>query len=295
MRERTHDSPDGGSSHEVGAAVSALYDLTHVLRRECPWDRDQTAATIVPHTIEETYEVADVVRALQTGETEDLHELEDELGDLLFQVCFLAMWCEERDGTIDLASVARAIHAKLVRRHPHVFGDAAATSADEVRGTWEQIKQTHERTGDRGLFDGVARAMPAVLRSRKLQQRAADVGFDFTDALQAVDKVQEELDELREAVEAAHKRGSLPIGESMPPDAHVEHEVGDLLTAVVNVARMTRTDPELSLAAASDRFVARVTGAIALARAEGYDWSAVDLEAQERYYQRAKASGQGGH
>lgn len=296
--------PDGGS--DLGAAVSALYDLTLQLREQCPWDRAQTAGTIVPHTLEEAYEVADAVRALEraeagtagtAGEAAAADEaplgvdaarsaVEDELGDLLFQVCFLAMLCAEQDPSIGLASVARAIHAKLVRRHPHVFGDAVAGDADAVRGAWEQVKRDGE--GRDELFGGIPAAMPAVSQARKLQSRAAGIGFDFPNLDEALAKLQEEVAELREAIADAAARGTLPRGEQAPADAHVEWEVGDVLFAAVNVARLTRSDPELALSGTSRRFRGRVERATELAAQSGEQFSSLDQPRQEHWYQLAR-------
>ena len=280
---------NGGSGIDVGAAVARLYDLTHHLRRECPWDIAQTAGTIVPHTLEETYEVVDVVRALERGDSGVTDaDLEDELGDLLFQVSFLAMWLEERDSSVDLGTVATRIHEKLVRRHPHVFGKAAALStADEVRGTWEQVKREREQ---RSLFEGIPRAMPALGRARKIQSRVAGVGFEFNDALHALEALESEVHELRVELERAQGEGRLPVGETAPPDARVESELGDVFVSAVNVARMTRVDPELATSDAIDRFRARLDTAIEMAKTEGQDWTKLGLDDQEAWYQSAKAS-----
>jgi ATP diphosphatase len=286
------DVADGGSDHP-GAAVAALYELTHLLRRECPWDQAQTAGTIVPHTLEEAYEVADVVAHVEHALAEDpaatscLRDLEDELGDLLFQVCFLAMWCEELDASINLDSVAAAIHRKLIRRHPHVFGvHDAASDADDVRGRWEAVKRDREQ---RGLFEGIPAAMPAVGQARKMQQRAGSVGFDFGSAGAALSKVAEELDELTQAIESVSSSRVVSASEQLPPDPHIESEVGDLLFAVVNVARLARVDPELALRGANSRFRSRVTGAVERAAAAGYDFASLELSQQEAWYQRSKA------
>src|SRR5256712_9900606 len=154
------------------SALTDLQRLTERLRRECPWDREQTARTIVPHTVEEAYEVADAALA------GDDAKLLDELGDLLFQVYFLALLLEER-GEGDLAQVARAVHAKLVRRHPHVFGDADARTAGRVRERWEQIKTEEE--GRKGIFHDVPEGLPALLYARKVQRRAAAIEFEYPD------------------------------------------------------------------------------------------------------------------
>src|ERR671931_2713397 len=153
-------------------ALLELQGLTERLRRDCPWDREQTARTIVPHTVEEAYEVADAAMA------PDDAKLADELGDLLFQVYFLALLLQEKGGG-DLEAVARAVHEKLVRRHPHVFGDAEARTAGRVRERWEEIKTEEE--GRTGVFHHVSEGLPALLHARKLQQRAAAVNFEYAD------------------------------------------------------------------------------------------------------------------
>lgn len=287
------DSMDGGT--DLGTAVRALWQLTLQLRRECPWDRAQTAATIAPYTIEETYEVVDAVvdaeAAVASGDRRQTHSslasLEDELGDLLFQVMFLAMWCNEHDSTIDVGTVAQRIHAKLVRRHPHVFGDAGElASANEVRGAWEQIKRTSE--GRDQLFDGIPRSMPALNRARKVQRRAASVGFDFARAEAALDKLEEEVGELRSAITEARIRASMADDEGTPADPDVASECGDVLFAAVNVARLGHVDPESALGATTQKFVQRVSGAVDFAQADGVDFGVLDLAQQESYYQRAK-------
>ena len=175
----------------LAQALLDLNELTRRLRQDCPWDREQTAVTIVPHTVEEAYEVAD---AAIGG---DPAKLADELGDLLFQVTFLALLLEER-GEGDLASVARAAHDKLVRRHPHVFGDGDARTPARVRQRWEQIKT--EQEGRDGVFHDVPEALPALLQARKVQRRAATVGYDWPDLAGPLAKVHEELSELESAV-----------------------------------------------------------------------------------------------
>ena len=168
----------------LGEALLDLQRLTERLRRDCPWDREQTAATIVPHTVEEAYEVADAALA---GADE---KLVDELGDLLFQVYFLALLLAER-GQGDLESVARGVHAKLVQRHPHVFGDVEAETAGRVRENWETIKR--EQEGREGVFHHVPENLPALLLARKVQRRAAAVGFEYPDAAGALADLEDEL------------------------------------------------------------------------------------------------------
>jgi len=251
-----------------------LHELTKRLRRDCPWDRVQTARTIAPHTVEEAYEVAD---AAYVG---DSAKLLDELGDLLFQTYFLAQLLEEQ-GAGDLEAVARAVHAKLVRRHPHVFGDAEADSAGRVRERWEAIKT--EQEGRLGVFHDVPEALPGLLYARKVQRRAAAVGFDWPDLDGPLAKVREELAELE--VELARTRRPAPETEA---DSQVFAELGDLLFTVVNLARIVNVDPELALRATSKRFVDRVELAERLAREDGETWAELDLDAQETWYVRAK-------
>ena len=178
-------------------ALLELQRLTERLRRDCPWDREQTARSIVPHTVEEAYEVADAALA---GDDE---KLLDELGDLLFQVYFLALLLEERDKG-DLATAARLIHEKLVRRHPHVFGDVDADTPGRVKENWDRIKR--EQEGREGVFHHVPEALPALLYARKLQQRAKAVGFEYPDVGGAVADLDDELHELKSDLDSPERR-----------------------------------------------------------------------------------------
>jgi MazG family protein len=258
----------------LSEALLDLQELTRRLRRECPWDREQTASTIVPHTIEEAYEVADAVQSA------DEAKLRDELGDLLFQVYFLSLLLEEK-GEGDLESVARGAHEKLVRRHPHVFGDAEARTADRVRERWEQIKT--EQEGREGTFHQLPAALPALTYARKAGRRAATVGFDYPDAEGAFGDLTDEIDELRAAVGEA----DAPAPET-EPDARVFAEVGDVLYATVNLARHLNVDPELALRATVRRFVERVEEAERMAAADGTVFAELPLAEQDRYFDRAK-------
>ncbi len=260
----------------LGEALEELQELTERLRRDCPWDREQTARTIVPHTVEEAYEVADAAAS------RDDAKLADELGDLLFQVYFLALLLQEQ-GHTDLEAIARDVHAKLVRRHPHVFGDADARTAGRVRERWEQIKT--EQEGRSGIFHDVPESLPALLYARKVQRRAATVNFEYPDAAGALADLDDEVRELKEALEEA--------GEPAPetePDPHVFEELGDILFAAVNVARRLNVDPELALRAMTRRFVDRVERAEAFAAEEGKVFADLRLEEQDRYFDRAKVA-----
>jgi XTP/dITP diphosphohydrolase/tetrapyrrole methylase family protein/MazG family protein/ATP diphosphatase len=258
----------------LAEALVDLQELTRQLRRECPWDREQTAVTIVPHTVEEAYEVADAALA---GDPEGLH---GELGDLLFQVYFLSLLLEEQ-GRGDLESVALEAHEKLVRRHPHVFGDADARTPGRVRERWEALKR--EQEGREGIFHDVPGSLPALLHARKSQRRAAAAGYDWPDLAGPLAKIQEELAELEHEV----ARAGAPAPET-EPDSAVFHELGDVLFTVVNAARKLNVDPELALRATTRRFAERVDAAAELAESDGIDWRRLDLEAQDAYYERAK-------
>lgn len=222
----------------------------------CPWDIEQTFATIAPYTIEEAYEVAD---AIERG---DLHALKEELGDLLFQVVFHARMAEE-DGQFDFEAVADAISDKMLRRHPHVFGDAE-------KPDWEGLKAA-ERQGkeDASALAGVALGMPALLRAEKLQKRAARTGFDWPDPSGAKAKIFEEVQEVEDAETA---------------DA-LEDEFGDLLFAVVNWARKQGVDPEAALRRANAKFESRFRAMEAVAGAE---FTHLNLDQMEALWQQAK-------
>jgi nucleoside triphosphate diphosphatase len=247
-------------------ALLELQGLTERLRRECPWDREQTERSIVPHTVEEAYEVADAALA---GDDE---KLLDELGDLLFQVYFLALLLHER-GKGDLATVATLIHDKLVRRHPHVFSDVEAETPGRVKENWDRIKR--EQEGREGVFHHVPDALPALLHARKVQQRARAVGFEYANVEGALADFEDEVRELKDDIDSPERRAE---------------ELGDVLFAAVNVARRLDVDPELELRRASERFRRRVETAEELARANGDDWSALTLEHQDRYFDLAKES-----
>ena len=254
-------------THDAGEAVRQLDELTRRLRRECPWDREQDERSIVPHTVEEAYELA---AAAHAG---DDAKLLDELGDVLFQVHFLALLLEER-GTGSLAEVAEHCRQKLIRRHPHVFGDVQAESAREVLENWDHIKQA-EAGREPGIFGEVPENLPGPLYARKVQRRAASTGFDFDHV--PYEAVEGELEELREA-ESRDDRF---------------HEVGDVLFAAVNLARKLKVDPELALRAAADRFRGRVEAAADLAARSGRDWNDLGPNTQLGYYAQARLAEEG--
>jgi MazG family protein len=257
----------------LAEALVELQELTERLRRECPWDREQTARSIVPHTVEEAYEVAD---AAQSG---DDAKLLDEIGDLLFQCFFLSLLLQER-ASGDLEAAARGIHAKLVSRHPHVFGDEQARSAARVKERWEEIKRTDEKR--EGVFHEVPENLPGLSYARKVQQRAKSAGFEYPDLAGALADFEDELREFREELPATD-----PAPET-EPDARVASELGDVLFAAVNVARRLNVDLELEVRAAAKRFRARVDRAVEFAAEDAKDWTALPLDEQDVYYDKAK-------
>jgi nucleoside triphosphate diphosphatase len=268
--------------------TSRLPELLSLMRRlraqdGCPWDRQQTFASIAPYTVEEAYEVAD---AIDRG---DLAHLRDELGDLLFQVVFLSQMASEQ-GDFDFEAVVGSICDKLVRRHPHVFGQGGRLTADEQAAVWEDIK-ARERGGDSALH-GVPQSLPALMRAYKLSKRAARVGFDFDHPQETADKVAEELAEVREAAaaseaaavrEAAGEATSEAAGGSHAgaPSQETFEEVGDLLFAAANLARKLGVDAESALRAANLKFERRFRAMEQLARARGQVFSGLNLAAQE--------------
>lgn len=229
----------------------------------CEWDTAQNFSTIAPYTIEEAYEVAD---AIERG---DMDDLRGELGDLLFQVVFHARMAEEA-GDFAFEDVARHIADKMEARHPHIFGDEGGVMED---GRWEDLKAAErESAGATSAMDGIAQALPALLRSHKLQKRAARVGFEWQEVKGPIEKLQEELAELEAAVTEDERL----------------MEAGDVLFVVVNIVRRYGVDPEQALRASNSKFERRFRMMERLSEAEGEEFSALDLGAQEEYWQRAK-------
>jgi MazG family protein len=254
---------DAGDAAHAARALTRLDAITRRLRVECPWDREQDERTIVPHTVEEAYELADA------AQRRDDAKLLDELGDVLFQVHFLSLLLEER-GQGSLAEVAEHCTEKLIRRHPHVFGEVEAETSRQVLANWDRIKST-EAGREPGIFGEVPENLPGPLYARKVQRRAASSGFDPADADAAVQAVHDQADGLSSATDA---------------DARFR-QLGDLLFAAVNVARKLHVDPELALRAATDRFRGRVEGGEQLATADGRRWSELSLDEQLTYYAHA--------
>jgi MazG family protein len=229
-RRTSHETPIG----RLLAIMSRLRDP----QRGCPWDLQQDFRTIAPYTIEEAYEVADAI------ERDDMGELRDELGDLLFQVVFHAQMAQER-GAFQFDDVVDAICDKMERRHPHVFGDARIQTADEQTLAWDEHKRRERAAKAASVLDDVPLALPALTRANKLGKRAAEIGFEWPDTHGALDKVGEEIEELR-----AELKGT-------PDPTAISNEVGDLLFSLVNIARYLKIDPETALRHANAKFERR--------------------------------------
>ena len=284
---------DDDKNYGAMTAIERLIAIMKMLRDKqhgCPWDLEQTIKSLLPYTLEEVYEVADAI------ENDDLVELEDELGDLLFQVIFYAQIANEQ-GNFDFQDVATAISDKLVRRHPHVFpggeieqfGMPQEISAEQVVVNWEAIKETErEEKREKGsrkanqqvesLLDDVPRALPAIERARKLQKRAAQAGFDWTEIGPVLDKLREEVQEFEEA---------LTSGDS----DRISDELGDVLFAAVNLARHSNVEPEVALRSANRRFEQRFRWIEAALTAQGKALKDANLEQLDALWDQAKASG----
>lgn len=279
-RDRSGDTGMAPNPDRMRQAADAFGELARIMARlrepetGCPWDLEQDFATIAPYTIEEAYEVADAI------ERRDMGELREELGDLLFQVMFHSRMAEEA-GAFTLVDVIAAINDKMIRRHPHVFGDKDVRSAHEQSAAWEVMKAAERaRKAPRGepesALDSVARALPALLRAEKLQKRAARTGFDWTETAPIFDKLEEEVAEVKAAI-----AGGDP--------AEIEDEVGDLLFVAANLARRLDIDPEQALRKANTKFERRFRAMEAAAAADGVAFASLPLDTQETYWQRVKA------
>jgi tetrapyrrole methylase family protein/MazG family protein len=272
----------------VGAAYVRFHQLTRTLREQCPWDIEQTHASLVPHLLEEAYEVVDAIQALDHHEADtatdtDLDaDLIEELGDLLYQIEFHATIAEQ-EGRFTIADVANGIHDKLVRRHPHVFGDLVGADLDSstVLSNWDDIKR--EEKSRTSVFDGIPRSMPALAYAAKVGVKASKVGFDWPDVEGAFPKIAEETAELREAID------DTTADVTTADDTATTDELGDLLFAIVNVARHLHIDPELALRTATDKFRTRFEGVERLARERSIDLRAAELSVLDALWDEVKA------
>ena len=258
------DSPDAGNQ------LARLRAIMHRLRAPggCPWDAEQTHASLVPNLIEEAYETVDTI---QRG---DHNHLKEELGDLLLQVVFHSELAEEA-GRFTLDDVARGISEKLVRRHPHVFAQSDATTTDAVLQQWDEIKRTEKGDEQQPYLHGVGKGLPALLRAAKIQKKAAKVGFDWPDEAGVLAKLREELDELESAMQAGDP-------------AAVDEELGDLLFSVVNLARFRKVDPELLMASANAKFEQRFAAMEHDLKQHGLELATATADRMEQSWETAK-------
>lgn len=274
-------SSNESRSADAAEALLKLVDIMARLRTPetgCPWDLEQTFATIAPYTIEEAYEVAD---AIERG---DMGDLREELGDLLFQVIFHSRIAEEA-GAFALADVIAAINDKMIRRHPHVFVAADGRDAEGQTVAWEEVKAAEraakgKKAEDTSALAGVALSLPALLRAEKLQKRAARTGFDWTQAAHIFDKLEEETAEVKEAMAGGDA------------DA-IEDEIGDLLFVAANLARRLSVDPEQALRRANVKFERRFRAMEAAAAEAGVEFASLSLDEQEAYWQSVKRGERG--
>lgn len=251
--------------------VQRLREIVARLRAPdgCPWDREQTHASLRGALLEETYELVDAI------DHADDKNLREELGDLLLHIVMHAQMASER-GAFAFDAVATEICEKLIRRHPHVFGDQSAADSAEVLRQWEQIKRA-EKTERTSLLDGLPRALPALMRAQNVQKKVARVGFDWSEAAEVIAKVEEEIAELRAAIAAG-------------AEAEIREETGDLLFSVVNLARKLGQDSEMTLNAATDKFIARFRAVERAARAAGRQVEDCSVEELNAFWDAHKAA-----
>lgn len=250
------------------AALGRILDTLDILRVKCPWDAKQTNESLRPNTIEEVYELA---QALIDG---DAPEIRKELGDVLLHVLFYSKIGEEQ-GRFDIADVADALNDKLIFRHPHVFGDVKADDAHQVEKNWEDIK-LRERGGNRTVLAGVPRALPALVKAYRIQEKAANVGFDWEQPADVWAKVREEADEVSEAIASGRHED-------------IEAEMGDLLFSVINAARLYKVNPENALERTNRKFIARFNHIEAEAARNGRHIRDLSLDEMEQLWQQAKS------
>lgn len=255
---------------EKGLQLARLRAIMHRLRAPggCPWDAEQTHASLVSNLIEESYETVDAIQSA------DMEHLREELGDLLLQVVFHSELAWEADH-FDLDDVARGISEKLVRRHPHVFGSSDASTSDAVLRQWDEIKRGEKGTEEESYLHGTGKGLPSLLRASKLQKKAAKVGFDWPTETGVISKIREEVQEVEAAVDAQ----DLPA---------VDEEIGDLLFSVVNLARFRKLDPEVALAAANEKFERRFGEMERLLKAEGIGLREATPDQMDHAWETAK-------
>lgn len=267
--EQTDNNKRAQPNADLHEALEAFDSVLRRLRRECPWDKKQTWLTLRPLTIEEVYELA------QALAENDVPNVRKELGDVFLHIAFYSLIAEEK-GDFAMADVLRSLTDKLVFRHPHVFGEVKADTADDVSKMWEQVK-LREKDGNKGVLSGVPSALPALIKAYRVQGKARGVGFDWKEPAEAWDKVNEEADEFRREVEAGDKD-------------RMEAEMGDLLFSVVNLARLYGINPENALERTNRKFISRFNHIEEGAKAMGKRVDELDIDQMERLWQEAKGA-----
>lgn len=264
-----------GPTRITRMAKRSFDDLVQLMTRlrgpgGCPWDRQQTLADLKAFVIEEAYEVVDAI------DQNDRDALREEIGDFLLQAVFITEITRE-EGTFDIYDSVTAIHDKLVRRHPHVFGDVEANDAEEVLVNWEKLKQDERKAENKSVLSGVPQSMPALLKASRLTEKAARVGFDWRRTEDVFDKIDEEVAELREAVASGDAE-------------HVHEEIGDLLFTIANIARKVNVNPEEALQSTNRKFMRRFASMESRVREQDRNLDQLELEEMDRLWDDAKAA-----
>lgn len=256
------------SSEEKLEAFGRIIDILDTLREKCPWDAKQTNESLRPNTVEEVYELAAALMADNTA------EIKKELGDVLLHVLFYSKIASEKE-QFDIADVCNALSDKLIFRHPHIYGNVEADSPEKVAQNWEEIK-LREKGGNKTVLSGVPAALPALIKAFRIQEKAANVGFDWEEKSQVWDKVMEEYEEVREEIESGDK-------------ARLESEFGDLLFAVVNAARLYGVNPENALEKTNLKFISRFSYLEKSVKERGLNLRDMSLDEMDRYWNEAKS------
>lgn len=254
---------------EATRSFDDLVKIVKILRKECPWDKKQTHESLKDHLIEESYE------AIEAIDREDFEELKKELGDVLLQVVFHSIMADETD-QFNIGNVILAIQEKLIRRHPHVFGDTKADNEQQVAENWENIKLTE---GKRSVLEGIPKKLPALIRAQRMQEKAANVGFDWPEKEQVWTKLEEELDEFKETLASENHQAK-------------QDELGDLLFSLVNVARNYKLDAEDSLRSTNRKFIRRFQYIEEKLKEDDRDIRETPLEDMDHYWNEAKNNSQ---
>jgi XTP/dITP diphosphohydrolase len=253
------------------AAFERIVQIMDELREQCPWDKKQTWESLRPLTIEETYELSDAII------NKDFNEIKKELGDVFLHILFYSRLASE-EGKFDINDVVRALAEKLIHRHPHIYGNVEAHTEEQVKENWEKIKQK-ERTQKKGVLSGVPQSLPSLIKSYRIQEKAAAVGFDWPEKNQVIDKVKEELEEFLRAVQ------------QNASDEHIEEEFGDVLFSLINLARFLKVNPDTALEKVNQKFTKRFNYIEEQLMAQNKTFEDVSLDEMERYWTEAKKLG----